>query len=307
MKRWQQKALVQKTVSFLPYPHQINFLFQRFITKGVNLTDQYLTDRLTHASRHIGVFERHAPGRAIDASLELGTGWYPIIPVCLFLHGAKEVHTVDIAEHCSRARILATLKIVHGYHTSGRLESFVNVRADRWEALRHVLHHAGQLSKDELLDNLHIKYTVGDARRLSLADGSISLITSNNTLEHVPADILRGLLVEFRRLAATGGVMSHFIDMSDHFARLDPSITIYNYLRYSKRQWKWIDNTIQPQNRLRISHYRALYAELGIPITEERRWEGSVEALSKVDVHPDFAGIPLPELAIRYCLLVSRM
>jgi hypothetical protein len=101
--------------------------------------------------------------------------------------------------------------------------------------------------------------------------------------------------------------MSHFIDMSDHFARLDPSITIYNYLRYSKRQWRWIDNTIQPQNRLRISHYRALYAELSIPISEERCWEGSVEALSKVDVHPDFAGIPLQELATRHCLLVSEM
>jgi ubiquinone/menaquinone biosynthesis C-methylase UbiE len=197
--------------------------------------------------------------------------------------------------------------MLRDYHASGRLARFISVRAERWDALLQVLERARHLTRDELLENLRIRYTIGDACRLSLPDRSISLITSNNTLEHVPAEILRGLLVEFRRLAATGGVMSHFIDMSDHFARLDPSITIYNYLRYSKRQWRWIDNTIQPQNRLRISHYRALYAELSIPISEERCWEGSVEALSKVDVHPDFAGIPLQELATRHCLLVSEM
>jgi hypothetical protein len=307
MKRWHQKALVQKTVSFLPYPHQINFLFQKFITKGINLTDRYLTYRLTHASQHIGAFERHAPGRAIDASLELGTGWYPIIPVCLFLYGAKEVHTVDILEHCSRGRILATLKMLRDYHKSGRLASFISVRADRWEALLHLLDHAAHLTKEELFKNLHINYHICDARRLALPDGSISLITSNNTLEHVSADVLHELLAEFRRLCAAGGVMSHFIDMSDHFAHLDPSITVYNYLRYSRRQWRWIDNAIQPQNRLRMSHYRALYAGLGIPITEERCREGSVDALSEVDVHPDFAGIPLAELAISRCLLVSKM
>ena len=101
--------------------------------------------------------------------------------------------------------------------------------------------------------------------------------------------------------------MSHFIDMSDHFAHFDQSITIYNYLQYSKRQWERMDNLIQPQNRLRISDYRSLYAELGIPITEELCREGSLKSLSTVNVHREFNGIPIADLAISHCLLVSKM
>ena len=49
------------------------------------------------------------------------------------------------------------------------------------------------------------------------------------------------------------GLHSHFIDMSDHFAHMDSSISIYHFLRYSEAQWKRIDNSIQPQNRWRLS------------------------------------------------------
>lgn len=307
MKKWQQKAVVQKTVSFLPFAHHVNFLFQKYVTRGVNLTARYFTERLAQARQHIGAFERHGRGKSIESALELGTGWYPVIPVSLFLYGAHRVHTVDVCEHCSRSRLIGTLRMFRDYYANGDLAAFIDVRADRWSELSRLADDADGLSKDELLSRLRINYIVGDARALPLPTGSISLITSNNTLEHIYPDVLRHVLGEFRRLAAPGGVMSHFIDMSDHFAHLDASITIYNYLRYSSREWRWIDNSIQPQNRLRISHYRALYGELEIPITEEVCREGSAEALSTVDVHRDFTGIPSAELAISHCLIVSKI
>ena len=95
MRKWHQKAIVQKTISYLPFSHQINFLFQKYVTKGVTLTDAYFADRLTHAAEHIAAFEKHAPGKTLESALELGTGWFPVVPVSLFLRGAQAAHEVE--------------------------------------------------------------------------------------------------------------------------------------------------------------------------------------------------------------------
>ena len=94
--------------------------------------------------------------------------------------------------------------------------------------------------------------------------------------------------------------MSHFIDMSDHFAHFDKSITIYNFLRFSERQWKWIDNIIQPQNRLRIFDYKRIFADLEIPITSDTVREGNLNELQSIPLSIEFSGAPLAELAITH-------
>ena len=307
MRKWHQKAIVQKIISYLPFSHQINFLFQKYVTKGVALTDAYFANRLTQAAKHIDVFEKYALGKTLESTLELGTGWYPVVPVSLFLRGAQTIHTVDLSAHCSGNNILTTLRMFKSYRESGKLGRFIDVRPDRWSKLSYLLDQGAALTKEELLRNLRIDYVVADARRLALPARSVSLITSNSTFEHIYPAVLREILAEMRRVSAAGGVMSHVIDMSDHFANLDRSITIYNYLQYSRRQWQLIDNAIQPQNRLRISDYRTMYAELGIPITEELCQVGSMQDLARVKVHPEFAGIPPVDLAVRECQLVSKM
>jgi hypothetical protein len=126
---------------------------------------------------------------------------------------------------------------------------------------------------------------MADARGLALPAHSASLITSNNTLEHIYPAMLREILAE---LSGSPPGVSHSIDLSDHFAHLDRSITIYNYLQYSRRQWQLIDKAIQPQNRLRISDYRTMYTELGIPIAEELCRAGSMQDVARVKVHLEF-------------------
>ena len=94
--------------------------------------------------------------------------------------------------------------------------------------------------------------------------------------------------------------------MSDHFAHLDTTINIYNFLRFSPLQWRWIDNAIQPQNRWRISQYRDLYTKKGIAITKEENRPGDLAQLRNVPVHACFAGISETDLAISHSYLVSR-
>jgi hypothetical protein len=133
----------------------------------------------------------------------------------------------------------------------------------------------------------------------------VDLLHSNNTLEHIAPDVLAGILTEFDRVAAPGSVQSHFIDMSDHFAHLDRSITIYNYLRFSPRAWRLIDNDVQPQNRLRYGDYRRMYDELGLPVVKEFHRPGDLEALRSVPLHASYRDRDPAELAISHCHLYS--
>ena len=100
--------------------------------------------------------------------------------------------------------------------------------------------------------------------------------------------------------------MSHFIDMSDHFAHFDRSITMYNFLRFSEGQWGMIDNEIQPQNRWRWRQYRDLYEDLELEVLHEEVRPGDMEALSLVNVHPEWKEFSNEELAISHGYLISR-
>jgi ubiquinone/menaquinone biosynthesis C-methylase UbiE len=150
-----------------------------------------------------------------------------------------------------------------------------------------------------------MRLTVADARRLPMPEGSVDLIVSNNTLEHIPLDVLHAIIAEFRRILSPTGLMSHFIDLSDHFAHFDRSITLYNFLQYSGRAWRIINNSIVPLNRLRIAEYRRLFAEEGFEVIHEERTLGSEEALAQVRLAPQFRQYPKEELLVTHCRMIS--
>jgi ubiquinone/menaquinone biosynthesis C-methylase UbiE len=162
------------------------------------------------------------------------------------------------------------------------------------------------MALDEILLKLNIEYLIEDARKLSLPDNSIDLINSNNTFEHIYPEILIPILKDFKRvLNKNGGIMSHFIDMSDHFANFDKSINKFNFLMYSDKQWKWIDNSIQPQNRLRIYDYKKIYQDLEIPISFETFEIGNLDHFNTIKLDAKFLAKANNENAIIQCHFVS--
>lgn len=306
MKKWILKAIVQKTISYLPNANQVNFLFQKYITKGVNLTEAYLEDRLIHFNNHERLLAIE-PGDSLKDKhiLELGTGWYPIIPICLFLSGARKVTTIDISRYVNQERLLTAIGAVLDYEKRGQLQKYLShIDAERLAKLEHI--RRVEPAVEETLSNLCIHYQVEDARALSLPDESVDYIVSNNTFEHVYPEVLRGILEEFRRVLKPTGRMSHFIDMSDHFAHLDSSITIYNFLKFKPDTWQLIDNDIQPQNRWRINQYRALYAALGIEILKEENRPGRLDEVKSLPIAPPFNQLPAEDLAISHSYILSK-
>lgn len=305
MKKWVLKAIVQKGISYLPYKHKINFLFQKYITKGVNLTEPYFEDRLTHYKHHSQFQEKYKGTLQGLTVMELGTGWHPVVPLGFFLSGADRIYTVDISHLTDHQKVMDTIAFYLKYHREGKLAPYCQALPERLQVLKDLVAQQDSYDWNSLSEALKLSYLVVDARKLPLEDNMVDLITSNNTFEHVFADVLRDILLSFKRVLKSDGLMSHFIDMSDHFAHLDQSITIYNFLQFSEQQWRLIDNSIQPQNRWRIPQFRELYQELNIPITEELNRNGDLEALRKVPVHASFNGMALEDLAVSHSYIVS--
>jgi len=256
MKKWIQKAIIQKIISYLPFSKNINYFFQKYVTKGENLNDEYFLDRLEHAKEHLNYYNKFTGNAFPSSSLEIGTGWYPIVPISLFLVGSDKIYSVDISLLTSKKRIATTLEKFVESHNSGKLKAYIDYKNDRFEVIASILANLEKYDLDQILKTLKITYIIEDARKLSLADNSIDLVNSNNTFEHIYPEMLIPILKEFNRVVKKqNGVMSHFIDMSDHFAHLDKTINIYNFLQFTDKQWKWIDNSIQPQSRIRIYDY----------------------------------------------------
>lgn len=308
MKKWILKAVIQKVISFMPASQSINYLFQKHVTKGVFLSQEYFEDKLIHTESHVKAFYSKKDSFENISTLELGTGWYPIVPICLFLHGAGKSYSADLNSLAKRENIVLALERIVEYHENGKLKEFLNrYDASKIDTLKNILSKIDQLSKQEILRMMNIELIVGDARQLPFQDDTFDLITSNNTFEHVYVGVLIDILKEFKRLSKPQGVMSHFIDMSDHFAHMDSSINIYNFLQFSEKQWNLIDNSVQPQNRLRIPQFRTIYKDLGISIDEEVNRPGSLDALSTISVSKEFEGMTKEEMAISHSLVISHM
>ncbi len=306
VKKWVLKAIVQKTISYLPGRRSINYLFQKYVTKGVFLSDDYFYDRLLHAREHLESYRRFAGSLEPAVCLEIGTGWYPVVPITFFLAGATTIYSVDIEFLTSTERLKTTLQRVVEAADQGRLAEYVSVWPERYAALKQVLAEVDALPLNEALRRLHITYLIEDARKLSLPPDSIDLINSNNTFEHIYPAILIPIMAEFKRVVKKqGGVMSHFIDMSDHFAHFDREINIYNFLRFSEREWQLIDNSIQPMSRLRLAEYRRIWHDLHIPISAETVRPGSVQELATVPLDAHYAAQPAADVAVSHCHLVS--
>lgn len=308
MAKWILKAIVQKAISFLPRKERINFFFQKHVTKGVDLDDQHFAYKLEAARDHLRFYGRFGSvARQTAEVLELGTGWYPIVPTVLYLAGFQRTTSIDLRRWMDPTRQRIAFTRILDYHDRGLLQAYApDIDPERLAALREFI--SGPLPADVSEGNalIRLNYRVMDATRLDLPDASFDFICSNNTFEHVYAGVLKDILREFKRVLKPDGTMSHFIDLSDHFAHMDGSINIYNFLRYTDKQWRLIDNDIQPQNRLRWKDYLAMYADLGIPIRHEEVRPGNPELVNAIPLAPAYTiTYTTEELAVSHGYIIS--
>lgn len=303
--KWILKAIIQKIISFLPYSQKFNYFFQKYVTKGVRLTDEYFLERLRHAQGHLFAYQQNTGNIFPDTTLELGSGWYPVIPVYFFLVGSKAIYTMDINLLTNKKRIFQTIKKYVEFIDSNSKEAEKLFLPDRINALKRIF-SLNYNTIDEILKELNIQYIVSDARKTGFSENSFNLIHSNNTFEHIYPEILKDILIEFFRILKPGEIMSHSIDLSDHFSHYDRSITNYNFLRFSQKQWNLIDNCVQPQNRMRVSEYENMFSQLGISFQIDNIRFGKNEEITGLKLDSFYKTMPLEKLLVTHCRFISK-
>jgi hypothetical protein len=283
----------------MPGAERVNRLLQRHVTRSLELDDKTLVSKYRRCRRHIANYTAHGANKRTPVIMELGTGWFPIAPIGFALCGAEPVYSVDIVSHLGREQVLAVLRKF--VDCAPRLEGIVPERLARIE--RVLVEPAGDAI--QLLADVGVTCVVADARTLELGR-PVDLLVSNNTLEHIPLGVMYAMFDRFRSVVAPGGIMSHWIDMSDHYMNFDSSIGPYNFLKFPEPVWRLFNNKQQYQNRLRVSDFRTLHSATGWTIVDEQDIAGRPEDLHRIRLAREFRRYLEADLLVYETWMVSR-
>jgi len=309
MSSWLLKTAVQHVISALPQSERWNGLLQRYVTGGLQLQPYgEFQAKLIACSRHYEYYQMCSRQRRENFSVvEIGTGWFPIVPIGLYLCGAGEIRTYDVVRLLQKDTFRKVIECFCLFAETGELYKILpSVRVERVAELIRLRSSLKGMVPVECLKRFNIHAMIGDVRALPLRAGSVDLVFSHGVLEHLPPVMLGEAFRELRRLCSRDSVMSHFIGMADQFATFDRSITPFNNMRYSARTWRWLNNSLIPQNRLRISDYRRAYGCGGFEIVAEEDLNGAESDLAGIKLSPEFVHYAKSDLLVLFSWLVGR-
>jgi Methyltransferase domain len=307
MPHWFIKSATHRVISWLPNPQSWNYLLQKYVTKTTTINKGGFEFKVERARRILENYREFSPQPREDFSVfELGTGWYPIIPIAIYLCGASKVWTVDIVALLRPEAMRTTLRFFCEAADHDELPRLLpGVLADRVVRLKELLQDKALRTPQQILAALNIEAVLMDARHTPLLPGSIDLIFSMNVLTHVPEDVVPDIFQEFARLASPGAVTVHSILMSDHYVRFDHNISDFNFLKYSKKAWHYLNSPVEYQSRYRVTDYRRLQEVSGFRIVREDNTRGSRADLESVKLDAEFRMYPVEDLLVTHTWMIS--
>src|SRR5687767_13600571 len=138
MPSWILKSATQRVLSWLPRAQMWNSLLQTYVTRSMRFDAGGFEFKLSRCRK---MLDEISPAEgATFTVLELGTGWYPIIPIGLYLCGAEKLWTVDVQPLANAERVLEVLRMFRTYADRDTLRRVLpRSRPDRIAELRRAL------------------------------------------------------------------------------------------------------------------------------------------------------------------------
>ena len=282
---WKSKRLASMALSKMPHSMSIYDLIQKHITKRYYRDVHRTMSTPNNYTHHLDVFKKYWGDIESAEYFEFGVARDLFSNLLNYCCGMNKQLAIDLNP-------LANSDLVN--HTCRQLRDL-----DYKGIVRRPEQEIGTRFKDDLRKVYGIDYKApADARNVNLPDGSLDLIATTSTFEHIPEDALRDILAECYRISHPGTVMSHEVDYSDHYSHKDMSITPYNFLQFSDEQWDQLYMPHYYQNTLRHNNIRDMIVEAGFKIIEESRVtpENAEEMLQRVHLAPKFRNYPAADL-----------
>jgi SAM-dependent methyltransferase len=309
---WPTKAAALAVLSRVPFGERTYRRLQDVSGSSQLDAETIYDDR---ASFVIKMFQHRDSLEGITA-FEIGTGWHPVVPVLLSLLGAERIITVDMNHWLSAKSVHETLSKMAGLwdridRDFSELEPGVSRRLANLREIAGIkpLRDSDAL---DLLASLGIEYRCPlDAAATSLPDDSVDLVISTNVFEHIPPDVLDGIVTESHRILRPEGFHAASINPGDHFAIGREEITAVNFLKYGPRAWHWIGGSgLAYHNRLRCVDYERMIRKQGFEIAQSDT-EVEPTALAALErgelvPHPDYEAYTNEQLAGHVIHLIGR-
>ena len=258
---WKYKAFLQKSFDVIPFGRNLNYFMQRNITKNLPVDNDTFFQKFQFSfAQHEKIGQISSLDMDNNKSLEFGAGWDLLTPLSYYMLGVKEQIVIDLFHNMKTDLI------------NNSIQRFVENKSElekEYSVLLKNIPHGTISGYEDLNDNFGIKYMAPvNAAATGFEDNSFDYITSLSTLEHVPESEIKGILDECYRILKPGGVLSCIVDLRDHYSYFDQSISIYNFLQYSDKQWNLYNHNLQYQNRLRNKDYKNIVNSTKFRIAE---------------------------------------
>lgn len=304
---WKAKAYLQKFLGWLPSGNKINYLFQKYVTKNLPVSDNIFFEKIVLAKYHydnfIKYFKCDTEKKYLDKSIfyEFGAGWDLIIPITFYAMGINHQVLIDINKKLKYKLINNTLE---RFRT--KTEKIIQIIGDYKNSL-----------PDFYINNLeNLKELTGveyfapmDASNTEFEDNTFDFISNTSTFEHIPVEYIHPIILECKRIMKPGAVMSCIIDLQDHYSYFDSEISVYNFLVYSESEWKKYNHPIQFQNRLRASDYIDYFQQTGLEILEIQKVmpdDSESKILGNLKLDGKFSGYDFDDLSVKVLKVILQ-
>jgi SAM-dependent methyltransferase len=296
---WRTKAVVQNVLARVPFGERLNTLLQMKVG-GLRDFDGHVAGKVKDWIGMMSLLSECKVSVSSATAVEIGTGWFPTLPLCFWLAGGKSCFTYDLNRHLS-PELTNRLALALDSHLDAIAQT-ANI------PLSVVSQRYNQLGND-VLTSCGITYMApGNASHTGLPDQSVDIVFSNSVLEHVTPEALPAIMRETRRILRPSGVAVHCVACNDHYAHFDRSISYVNYLRFSAEEWRWWNNSLQYQNRLRAGDFLQIAEDSGFSLLAVQKCvrAGVEPALLTLPVAPEFRKYNHEELATTTVNFVCR-
>jgi SAM-dependent methyltransferase len=245
---WKFKARAYRILAAVPFGKDVHYLLQKHVTKELPRRVEGLNQLIVASEKIKKEYETHAT-HPLGSShfIEIGAGRDLVIAIVLRMLGVGKVTCIDIDRLAKLDLVQYAANHVAGYF--GRPAPVFKNWAD--------------------VTNFGINYIApASLEKAGLAKSSIDCFFSVDTLEHIPVNSLESIFSSAYQVLKPHGLFIHIIDYSDHYARVD-SVSRFNFLTYSEKEWAPYNNSFQYVNRLRHSEYVAMLEKAGAKILKE--------------------------------------
>ncbi|KQB41583.1 class I SAM-dependent methyltransferase [Flavobacterium aquidurense] len=284
------KTILFKSLTLLPNKvddycyHKI----QSFFDKST------LEDRLKSVESTYSRLSKVLTGLDIDLKdkvvFEFGSGWFPSMPYFFkYKFGAKKVLTFDINEHFKKETVLKLNTLF-----SKRYDCEIVPSPDNKYSLPEGV---------EYFPNYNIV-------KKDFPD--VDVVFSRYVLSHMNENDVDALHKKIKTVLKKGTYVIHFISPSDLRQHNDSSLSLQDFLKYSKKEWDKIHTKYDYHNRLRLPQFLEIFKKYDYEIVHldyESLKEDTkrYELFKKVQLHEDYKKYSDEELTAGNIFVVLKV